>query len=261
MTLYMTHDTLDDDTLHDTLHSTWHSRRNRLYLLERITGWRRPIGCLKTSLNCRSVFAKEPLITGLCCEQTYQQGILLVLATLCKDAIRVIQTQRNKKRNQLHSQQSWRWQFPWAQVSAETNNKRRDSGNTHNTNERKKPTSFSTVLMMAISMCTGISLHTIDTGCRKLIACLKLLVIFRERATNSRALLREMTYENKASYDSTPPCRWLPNGFCHGKFLGHRHFLKDNRNAAFKGYRYTHRKKARHESPPEWSVWLEFPWA
>jgi len=33
-----------------------------------------------------------------------------------------------------------------------------------------------------------------------------LQVIFRKRATSYRALLRKMTYEDKASYDSTPPC-------------------------------------------------------
>jgi len=33
-----------------------------------------------------------------------------------------------------------------------------------------------------------------------------LQVIFRKRATNYRALLRKMTYDDKASYDSTPPC-------------------------------------------------------
>jgi len=44
------------------------------------------------------------------------------------------------------------------------------------------------------------------TGWRRLIGCLKSQVIFRKRATNSRALLRKMTYEDKASYDSTPPC-------------------------------------------------------
>jgi len=33
-----------------------------------------------------------------------------------------------------------------------------------------------------------------------------LQVIFRKRATNYRALLRKMTYKDKASYDSTPPC-------------------------------------------------------
>ena len=44
----------------------------------------------------------------------------------------------------------------------------------------------------------------IDTGWQRLIGCLKLQVIFRKRATNYRALLWEMTYEDKASYDSTP---------------------------------------------------------
>jgi len=45
-----------------------------------------------------------------------------------------------------------------------------------------------------------------DTGWRRPIGCLKLQVIFRKRATNYRALLRKMTYEDKASYDSAPPC-------------------------------------------------------
>jgi len=45
-----------------------------------------------------------------------------------------------------------------------------------------------------------------DTGWRRLIGCLKLQVIFRKRATNYRALLREKTYKDKASCDSTPPC-------------------------------------------------------
>jgi len=44
-----------------------------------------------------------------------------------------------------------------------------------------------------------------STGWRRLRGCLKLQVIFRKRATNYRALLRKMTYEDKASYDSTPP--------------------------------------------------------
>ena len=35
---------------------------------------------------------------------------------------------------------------------------------------------------------------------------LKLQVIFCKRATNYRALLRKMTCEDKASYESTPPC-------------------------------------------------------
>jgi len=48
-------------------------------------------------------------------------------------------------------------------------------------------------------------LATHDTGWRRLIGCLKLQVIFRKRATKYRALWRKMTYEDKASYDSTPP--------------------------------------------------------
>jgi len=44
------------------------------------------------------------------------------------------------------------------------------------------------------------------TGWRRPIGCLELQVIFRKRATNYRALLRKMTYEDKASHDSTPPC-------------------------------------------------------
>jgi len=44
------------------------------------------------------------------------------------------------------------------------------------------------------------------TGWRRLIGCLKLQVIVRRRATNYRAFLRKMTYEDEASYDSTPPC-------------------------------------------------------
>jgi len=42
---------------------------------------------------------------------------------------------------------------------------------------------------------------------KTLIGSLKLQVIFRKRATNYTALLRKMTCEDKASYDSTPPCR------------------------------------------------------
>jgi len=44
------------------------------------------------------------------------------------------------------------------------------------------------------------------TGWRRLIACLKLQVIFSKRATNYTALLRKVTYEDWASYFSTPPC-------------------------------------------------------
>jgi len=59
--------------------------------------------------------------------------------------------------------------------------------------------------------------HSI-TVWRRCIGCLKLQVSFRlklqvsfhQRATYHRALLRKMTYKDKASYDATPPCTaWL----------------------------------------------------
>jgi len=57
-----------------------------------------------------------------------------------------------------------------------------------------------------------------DIGWRRPIGCLKLQVILRTRATNSRALLRKSTYKDyicvtsykdKASYGSSPPCTQL----------------------------------------------------
>ena len=47
---------------------------------------------------------------------------------------------------------------------------------------------------------------SIYTGWRRPIECLKLQVIFRIRATDYRALLRKMTYKDKVSYVSSPPC-------------------------------------------------------
>jgi len=44
------------------------------------------------------------------------------------------------------------------------------------------------------------------TGWRRPRGYHKLQIISRKRATNSRALLRKMTYEYKASYGSSPPC-------------------------------------------------------
>ena len=55
---------------------------------------------------------------------------------------------------------------------------------------------------------------TKTTGWRRPIGCLKLQVIIRQRATDYRALLRKMTYEDKASYDSTPPCTRLFEAYC-----------------------------------------------
>ena len=40
----------------------------------------------------------------------------------------------------------------------------------------------------------------------------KLQIIFHKRATKYRSLLRKMTYKDKGSYGSLPPCLWLtPN--------------------------------------------------
>jgi len=50
---------------------------------------------------------------------------------------------------------------------------------------------------------------TPDTGWRRPIGCLKLQVIFRQRATNYRALLQKMTYKDEVSYGSSPPCSVL----------------------------------------------------
>jgi len=46
----------------------------------------------------------------------------------------------------------------------------------------------------------------IHTRWRRLVGCLQLQVIFCKRATNYRAFLRRMTYKDKTSYDSMPPC-------------------------------------------------------
>jgi len=51
----------------------------------------------------------------------------------------------------------------------------------------------------------------IRTWWRRPIGCLKLDVVFCNRFTNYRALLQKMTYEDKASYGSSPPCTDQPH--------------------------------------------------
>jgi len=46
----------------------------------------------------------------------------------------------------------------------------------------------------------------IATGWRRLIGSPKLQIIFHKRATKYRSLLRKMTYKDKGSYESSPPC-------------------------------------------------------
>jgi len=49
--------------------------------------------------------------------------------------------------------------------------------------------------------------HThICTGWRRLIGSPKLQIMFHERATKYRSFLRKMTYKDKGSYESSPPC-------------------------------------------------------
>jgi len=44
------------------------------------------------------------------------------------------------------------------------------------------------------------------TGWRRLIESPKLKIIFHKNATKYRSLLQKMTYEDKGSYESSPPC-------------------------------------------------------
>jgi len=46
------------------------------------------------------------------------------------------------------------------------------------------------------------------TGWRRLIGSPKLQIIFDKRATKYRSLLWKMTYKDKASYESSPPCTY-----------------------------------------------------
>jgi len=48
-----------------------------------------------------------------------------------------------------------------------------------------------------------------DTGWRRLMGSRKLQIIFHKRATKYRSLLRKMTYKDKGSYESSPPCTWI----------------------------------------------------
>jgi len=45
-----------------------------------------------------------------------------------------------------------------------------------------------------------------STGWQRLIGSPKLQIIFHKRATKHRSLLRKMTYKDKGSYESSPPC-------------------------------------------------------
>jgi len=50
----------------------------------------------------------------------------------------------------------------------------------------------------------------VGKGWRRLIGSPKLQINFHKRDTKCRALLRKMTYSDKGSYESSPPCRVFP---------------------------------------------------
>jgi len=64
---------------------------------------------------------------------------------------------------------------------------------------RRKKNYESQKLMSYLHACCG-------TGCRRLIGSPKLQIIFHKRASKYRLLLRKMTYKDKGSYESSPPC-------------------------------------------------------
>ena len=67
-------------------------------------------------------------------------------------------------------------------------------------------------LSQNISLTRSHILVETNTGWRRPIGCLKLQIIFRKRATNYRALLRNMSYTDKTSCKSSPPCMQFRNG-------------------------------------------------
>ena len=61
-----------------------------------------------------------------------------------------------------------------------------------------------------ITVCFLASLyHSCDTGWQRLIGSPKLQIIFHKRAIKYRSLLRKMTYKDKGSYESSPPCMYM----------------------------------------------------
>jgi len=52
----------------------------------------------------------------------------------------------------------------------------------------------------------SILLPSMGTGRRRLKGSPKLQIIFNKRANKYRSLLREMTFKDKGSYESSPPC-------------------------------------------------------
>jgi len=62
-----------------------------------------------------------------------------------------------------------------------------------------------TFFLKIADISSGICIH-IHTGWWRLMGSPKLQIIFHTRATKYRALLLKMTYKDKGSYESSPPC-------------------------------------------------------
>jgi len=76
------------------------------------------------------------------------------------------------------------------------------------------------------------------TGWQRPLECLTLQVIFRKRATNYKALVRTMTYEDKPSYGSLPPC--ISHTWCLTYITWHLQILR--LNTVFHMFCKTHMK-------------------
>ena len=48
--------------------------------------------------------------------------------------------------------------------------------------------------------------RAVVTGCRRVIGSPTLQIIFHKKANKYRSLLRKITYKDKGSYESSPPC-------------------------------------------------------
>ena len=65
---------------------------------------------------------------------------------------------------------------------------------------------FILVVCLCAAQNSALSTKSRGTGWRRLIGSPKLQIIFHKRATKYRALLLKMTYKDKGSYESSPPC-------------------------------------------------------
>jgi len=65
---------------------------------------------------------------------------------------------------------------------------------------------------LSLRLSRALSLSTASTGWRRLIGSPKLQIIFHKRATKYRSFLRKMTYKDKGSYESSPPCTTQQDG-------------------------------------------------